>query len=427
MRNFLLFFCVVIATLVSSAMNPDELQYPVVNGRQYMISDPGHYLSEATTRNLESKLTELRKQYSAEVALVLPPDIGDMEPAQWCEQLFTRWQIGKKDKDNGLLIMISPGSRCAFIMPGYGMEGVFTDILCTSLVRDYVIPEMKKDNVDLACENVVSAISKVMADPTAAQEIASRQAERMEGDIQPIDAETFWTFVQYVISFIFFITLFLFLYYCLKVRRFKSHYEKAEFWRTRLRFMFVLGICSFGTGLVFFALAYMIYRFWRTTPLKCSTCGAKMKRLPEDKDNELLSDSQDFEENLKTVDYDVWECPDCGTIERFPFKSYQKKYTECPQCHTIAMSLESDSVVRPATTRSVGEGVKIYGCKYCHNHLRKPYVIPKKEDPSAAIAAAAVIGAASGRSRGGGGGFGGGGFGGFGGGATGGGGGGGRW
>lgn len=69
----------------------------------------------------------------------------------------------------------------------------------------------------------------------------------------------------------------------------------------------------------------------------------------------LLSDSQDFEERLKTVDYDVWECPECGTIERFPFRARQKKYTECPRCHTVAMCLQCDMIVRQPTVRAEGQ------------------------------------------------------------------------
>ena len=84
-----------------------------------------------------------------------------------------------------------------------------------------------------------------------------------------------------------------------------------------------------------------------------------------------------------------------------------------------------DVIVKPSTTRSEGQGVKIYECKFCHHRKDEPYRIPRKEDPAAAVAAAAVIGSAMGRGRGGGGG---GGFGGgFGGGATGGGGAGGSW
>lgn len=429
MRKILAFLmiCVLWMSSAGQVMTPDDMRYLDSSGKQFMVSDPAGYLSPQVKADVESQLENLRKKYSVEIALVIPPEIGDMEPNQWCEQLFTKWKIGKADKDNGLLIMISPGSRCAFIMPGYGMEGVFTDIACARIVRDAIVPAMKEDNINEAVENTVSIITEALSDPAVAEELRSDRKENMLGDFEALDSTVLWTFVQYVVVFIFLVSLFLFLYYCVKARRFQTHYEKAEFWRGHLKSLFILGLFSFGTGLVFFALAFIIYRSWRIRPLSCSTCGHKMKRLSEEDDNELLSDSQDFEEHLKTVDYDVWECPQCGTIERFPFKSSQKKYSECPRCHTVAMCLESDSVVRPSTTRAVGEGVKVYGCKYCHKQIKKPYVIPKKEDPSAALAAGAVLGAAAGSRRGGGNGFGGGGFGGFGGGATGGGGAGGRW
>lgn len=419
-------FILIISSLLASAqvMSPSDMSYMGPDGKFQTVVDPAGYLSPQVRQEVENRLEALRRNYSVEVEVVLPPEIGDIQPAQWCEELFTRWKIGKADKDNGLLVMISPGSRATFIMPGYGMEGVFPDIACSKLCRDYIVPAMREGNVDKAVLDVTAEIVKVIEDPAAAAELRSGQKENMRGDINALNPETFWTFVRYVIALLFLGSLALFMYYCGKARKYATHYEKAEYWRSRLTVLAVLGICSFGTGLVFFALAFIIYRSWRTRPLACSTCGHKMKRLPEDKDNELLSDSQDFEERLKTVDYDVWECPQCGTIERFPYKSWQKKYTECPNCHTVAMSLESDSVVRPSTVRAAGEGVKVYGCKFCHNRIRKPYVIPKKEDPAiGAAAAAAALGAASRGGRG----FGGGGFGGFGGGATGGGGAGGRW
>lgn len=412
---------------IAEVIMPGDMKWRDSSGKLMTVVDPAGYLSPEVKARVESQLETLRREYSAEIEVVLPPDIGDMEPQQWTEQLFTQWQIGKSDKDNGLLVMISPGSRAAFIMPGYGMEGIFTDAACAAIYRNVIVPAMKEGNVDAAVEGTVKTVSEALADPAVAEELKSGNAEKYQGEVQPLDPAVIWTFVQYIIAFIFIVSLFLFLYYCREAKKYGSHYEKASFWRSKLMIMLILGLLSFGTGLVFFVLSFAIYRSWRIRPLPCSTCGHKMKRLPEDEDNELLNDSQDFEEQLKTVDYDVWECPACGTIERFPFKSSQKKYTECPSCHTVAMSLESDSTVRPATTRTQGEGVKVYSCKFCHNRLKKPYVIPKKEDPSAALAAAAVLGAASRGGRGGGSGFGGGGFGGFGGGATGGGGAGGRW
>lgn len=427
-RYFLLFAFAACVSLAVGAqvMTPDDMEYKDASGLQYMVSDPAGLLSPDVRQKVEQRLSNLRRQSTAEVAVVIPPEIGDADPQEWCEELFTKWHIGKKDRDNGLLLMISPGSRKAFILTGYGMEGVFTDIACKKIIDKAVIPAMKENNLDAAVDGATMMIANAISDPAAAAELRSGQSENIRGGMSALDPAVLWKFVRVVVALMFLCSLLLFIRDCVASRKFRGNYSKAGMWRSHLTMYFWVGLLSLGAGLIFLLLAYLLYRSWRNRPLKCSTCGARMKRLPEDKDNELLNDSQDFEEQLKTVDYDVWECPKCGTVERFPYRANQKKYTECPRCHTVAMCLDCDMTVRPATVRTEGEGVKIYECKYCHNSLRKPYRIPRKEDPSAAMAAGAILGSTLG--RGGGGGMGGGGgFGGFGGGATGGGGAGGSW
>lgn len=428
MKTFVTLLLVLVSALsvAAQATPPSAMPNVQITDRREYVSDPARLLSAGVKAEVNRRLYELRQRTSVEAVVAIPLSIGDIEPQQWCEELFTAWGIGKSDKDNGVLFMISPGSRCAFIMPGYGVEGVLTDIACRRIVAQTVIPAMKDDNLDAAVESAVNLMVSALEDPAVADELRSSQSDNFSGLSTGIDASVIWSFVRFVAGLMFLISLGLFIRDCVGARRHRSNYSKAEMWRSHLALYFWLGVLSFGAGLVFFLLAFFIYRRWRTRKIKCPVCGAGMKRLPEDKDNLLLTDSQDFEEKIRTVDYDVWECPRCGAVERFPYRARQKKYTECPSCHTVAMSLESDTVVRPSTVRTEGEGVKIYECRFCHHRDRRPYRIPRKEDPSAAIAAAAVIGSAlgrGGRGGGGGGGFGGG----FGGGATGGGGAGGSW
>ena len=403
---------------------PSQMPNVQIERRDQYVSDPANLLPADVKDRINRSLYNLRKNTSVEAVVAIPPEIGDLTPAEWCEQLFTEWGIGKSDKDNGLLIMISPGSRCAFIMPGYGVEGVLTDIACKKIVTRDIVPAMKAGDLAAAVENSTRTVIGALENPEVAAELRSDEADNYNS-VEPLDSAVIMKFIGWVAGFLFLGSMFLYIYVCVGSRRRSSNYAKAEMWRSQLAPFVWLGVFSLGSGLIFLLLAYLTYRYWRTRRVRCSTCGAKMNRLPEDKDNELLSDSQDFEEKLRTVDYDVWECPKCGTIERFPFKADQKKYTECPSCHTIAMCLQCDMTVRPATTRAEGNGVKIYECQYCHHQQKKPYRIPRKEDPSAAIAAGAILGSTMGR----GGGFGGsGGFGGgFGGGSTGGGGAGGSW
>ncbi len=425
MKKFLLIIAAMLLALCTGAQtySPGDMPNVQIANRGEYVSDPAGLLSPEVKAQVNRRLYELRKKTSVEMVVAIPPEIGDWSAQEWCVKLFSDWGIGKSDKDNGVLVMVSPDSRTAFIMPGYGAEGVLTDIACKKIIETAIKPAMIDGDLDAAVNNSTSLIVSALEDPAVADELRSEEADNLGDTLTTMDPEVIWKFVRVVAGIMYMFGLAMFVYDCVISRRRKSNYSKAEMWRSHLTTYFWVGVLSLGAGLMLFLAAFIIYRRWRTRRVKCQTCGANMKRLSEDKDNELLDDSQDLEEQLGTVDYDVWECPSCGTVERFPFKVRQRKYTECPACHTVAMSLECDAIVKPATTRTEGQGVKVYECKFCHNRRNEPYRIPRKDDPVAAAAAAAVLGSALGRG-GGGGGFSGGGFGG---GSTGGGGAGGSW
>lgn len=423
-----LILCLLIGFAIpAAAINPDDMPYRASDGRVLHVLDPDGLLSPGVAKAMEDSLTRMRLNSTAEVVVAIAPDLDGMAPQQWCEKLFTRLKIGKEKEDNGLLIMISPGDRKSFIMPGYGMEGIFTDIACKKLSEREIVPAMKEDNLNAAVSNVVSAVSKVLSDPAAAAEIRSGQAENYRND-ESLDKEVFLNFLKIIVALFFLGSGVMFFVELRRQRKKHTNYDKAMMWRKSIPYQGVFALFSCGAGLIFFFLTLIMYRYWRMKKLVCPNCGSKMHRLPEDKDNEFLTPAQDFEEQLNTIDWDVWKCDQCGVVERLPFKTSQEKYKECPSCHTVAYCLESDAVVRPATQYTAGEGVRTYVCKYCGHRDQKHYNIPKKDD---AAIAAAVLGAAAAASRGGrgssGGGGGFGGFGGFGGGATGGGGAGSSW
>lgn len=65
------------------------------------------------------------RQSSAEPVVVIVPDLSGADVDDYATELFSLWGIGKKDKDNGVLVLISINDRRAAIRTGYGAEGCF--------------------------------------------------------------------------------------------------------------------------------------------------------------------------------------------------------------------------------------------------------------------------------------------------------------
>ena len=425
-RILLFIFAVLFIVNTSQAVRvyvPEDVPNVQRTDANRYVSDPERMLTASQLSEADAILSQIRRATTAEGVAIIVSSIGELTPTEFCEKIFTSWGIGKKDKDNGFILLVAVDDRKAWIQTGYGMEGVLTDADCATLLREYMVPYMKRGETGEAVVSTLSAIKTVLEDPVAMEEIRSQEADNTGLQAQAISPEVLKKFMKLVALLIFIIGAVYFASLWFNSRG-KTQYEKALLWKKSLLPMLAATILSGGAGLLYAAVAFLLYRYNRNGTHKCSNCGAKMKKLSEKEDNEKLTPSQDLEERLDTVDYDVWVCPDCGTVDKFAFKKNQNKYSQCPSCGTIAETLTEDHTIQPATTRREGIGERTYTCQYCNHKRKTNYRIPRKTDDAAV--AAGILGAALGSSRrgGGGGGFGGGGFGG---GHTGGGGGGASW
>jgi uncharacterized protein len=80
-----------------------------------------------------------------EVAVVAIRSIGEHDARMFATDLFQHWGLGKKDKDNGLLIQLvtDPPQRSVVFETGYGIEGILPDAICYRLQQRYMLPDFK--------------------------------------------------------------------------------------------------------------------------------------------------------------------------------------------------------------------------------------------------------------------------------------------
>ncbi|MDE5843168.1 MAG: TPM domain-containing protein [Muribaculaceae bacterium] len=381
------------------AQPPASIPDPWIMDNGDYVYDPGHLLSDDTLEGVDKLIDKARKTTTCEIAVAIVDNLAGLTIEDYSYQLFKHWGVGKDDKDNGILLVVCPKEKTARIEVGSGAEGVFTDIACAKLLRRRMIPLMKEGNINQAVYGTVNDIERTMRSQTFGNELRSANEDTTMRRIRTISPSAFRRFMKYMVICAFLFTLLLFITDLFTTRG-KRNYRRAMTWRNHLSTYVWGGVLSLGTALPITLLAWLLYKRARNIPEICDTCGATMEKLSEEEDNKYLSASQDFEEKLGTVDYDVWKCPDCGTIEYFPYVERQLKYQECPKCHTVAMNLGMDKVIEEPTTKHPGRGMKIYTCQFCGNFHREEYDIPRKEDPSAAIAVAAALGAMAAGGRG---------------------------
>jgi len=344
-----------------------------VQNRNRYISDPANLMDVVARENADRQLKALEDSTSAEIVYVILPSIGDADIFDFTQELAEKWGVGKKDINNGLIVVIVMDRQKIRFHTGRGMEGVIPDITARRIIDKDMAPYIRENDLDGAVSSSIHRIKRIITDPEAAAEIASADTE---GEEDRELSEAFKGLLLTVIFCSFALSLYLFISMLLKSRR-KTNYQRVNQLGESIVYQGILSFFSAGMAIPVLLLMIWMRFYYRNKPIVCDTCGNKMHKLSEDEDNKYLSPEQDTEEQLKSVDYDVWLCDKCGTTEVFPYKSKSSHYTICPQCHTRAMGLLYDRIERMPTTMHVGRGVKVYGCKYCGHRHNKRYEIAK--------------------------------------------------
>ncbi|MBI5415443.1 MAG: TPM domain-containing protein, partial [Candidatus Omnitrophica bacterium] len=116
-------------------------QIPAPQGR---VNDFAGVISADYKDKIGSLIDEVEQKTSAEIAVVTRESIAPYGADAYAQMLFDNWKLGKKGRDNGVLILLAVKEREWRIHTGYGVEGILPDGVCGQIGRDYMVPYFKE-------------------------------------------------------------------------------------------------------------------------------------------------------------------------------------------------------------------------------------------------------------------------------------------
>lgn len=162
-----------------------------------------------------------------------------------------------------------------------------------------------------------------------------------------------------------------------KLGKERKFHDQLEFLKNNKGYWIFLAII-FPVPVIFLTVLYFgKMRGIRTRPRTCLKCSGKMKRLDEKADDEYLTKSMITEENIKSVDYDVWLCESCSEIEIEAYYNDRTQFTQCPKCASIAFYETGRKTIRHATESNSGEVRVTCTCKNCRHQKSSTETIPR--------------------------------------------------
>lgn len=174
----LTFAAALVLSLQALAVPVDQLPRPT----DY-VSDLAHVLSPATVERLDRICTQLDHAANAQVAIVTVPSLDGEDTADYANQLETKWKMGRKGSDRGVLILLATGDRKRRIDVGYGLEGILNDAKLGDIGRA-MVPYLRQQDYDNAVLLATTQISQVVA-ADAHVTLDQSQPEDSTRDLQP--------------------------------------------------------------------------------------------------------------------------------------------------------------------------------------------------------------------------------------------------
>lgn len=144
------------------------------------VSNPDGILSAQSVEAMDEVLRQLEARTGIETLVVAVEEIEDGDCFEFAYQLGKQNGVGKKEADNGLVILLVRGERCVQFVTGYGIEGYLPDAICKRIQERDMFPLLRQGKWD---EGMLAGIKSVNTYLTDYDEWKSSDAaeENLEG------------------------------------------------------------------------------------------------------------------------------------------------------------------------------------------------------------------------------------------------------
>lgn len=122
------------------------------------VSDIADVLNAEEEISLDTKISNYEVATGNEIAILTIPNLGGDVIENVAQKTFTEWGIGKADKNNGVLILVSVEDRQMRIHTGYGVEGDLPDLATYYIQQEVMVPAFREGQYYAGLDGAVDRI-----------------------------------------------------------------------------------------------------------------------------------------------------------------------------------------------------------------------------------------------------------------------------
>ncbi|WP_185860056.1 TPM domain-containing protein [Blattabacterium cuenoti] len=143
MKKILIIKLLLILLLIFTNSVQGQLKIPENPKKIYPVNDYAGVLSDIQIQELNKRLIQYSKKTSTEILISIVRDLYGEDPNFLASKWGNKWHIGKKYKNNGIIILLSINDKKISIQNGYGIEPYLTDFTTRRIIQK-ITPLLKK-------------------------------------------------------------------------------------------------------------------------------------------------------------------------------------------------------------------------------------------------------------------------------------------
>ena len=172
-KTILIFFFLIIAFSLNAVTVPEL---------QGHVNDYANILDSRATQ-IDQWLTAFEDKTTVQVVILTIPSLPeDYTIEEYSLRVAETWQLGQKDKDNGVLITVALNDHKMRIEGGYGLEGVLTDAQAKLIILRKMTPKFKENDYTGGLLDAVNDICGLITGDAALMEEYSKSESSEEDD-----------------------------------------------------------------------------------------------------------------------------------------------------------------------------------------------------------------------------------------------------
>ncbi|VWC92589.1 lipoprotein [Burkholderia contaminans] len=110
------------------------------------VTDETGSLTEEQKTTLEQTLKVFEARRGTQISVLIVPTTGPESIEQYSMRVVEQWKLGRKNVDDGALLIVAKNDRALRIEVGYGLEGVLTDATSNRIINETIVPRFRSGN-----------------------------------------------------------------------------------------------------------------------------------------------------------------------------------------------------------------------------------------------------------------------------------------